>query len=146
VFRGYYKDEEKTREALDKDGWLHSGDIGKWTETGAIQITDRKKHIFKLAQGEYVAPEKVENVYCRSPLVAQAYLHGDSMQSACVAIVVPDEEELMVWAKKKNIPGTFEELCKNEVWSCDVLAGHYIEHHLRYGGVMFQNGINCMMC
>ena len=62
-----------------------------------------------------MAPEKVENVYCRSPLVAQAYVHGDSLQSACVAIVVPDEEELMTWAKKNNVPGTFDALCKNEV-------------------------------
>ena len=64
-----------------------------------------------------MAPEKVENVYCRSPLVAQAYLHGDSLQSACVAIIVPDEEELTAWAKKNNVEGTFEELCGNEVSS-----------------------------
>ena len=50
MFLGYYKNEEQTREALDKDGWLHSGDIGRWNENGTLSVTDRKKHIFKLSQ------------------------------------------------------------------------------------------------
>uniref|UniRef100_A0A8C5RSV9 Long-chain-fatty-acid--CoA ligase n=1 Tax=Laticauda laticaudata TaxID=8630 RepID=A0A8C5RSV9_LATLA len=115
VFKGYLKDKERTAEALDKDGWLHTGDIGKWLSNGTLKIIDRKKHIFKLAQGEYIAPEKIENIYIRSEPVSQIYVHGDSLQAFLVGIVVPDAEVMPGWAKKRGFHGTFTDLCSNEV-------------------------------
>lgn len=54
IFKGYYKDPAKTMEALDKEGWFHTGDIGMWTQQGTLRLIDRKKHIFKLDQVDYI--------------------------------------------------------------------------------------------
>ncbi|XP_063244280.1 long-chain-fatty-acid--CoA ligase 6 isoform X2 [Bacillus rossius redtenbacheri] len=111
VFLGYFKDEEKTKETVDSDGWLHTGDIGMWTPNGTLKIIDRKKHIFKLSQGEYIVPEKIENVYIRSQYVQQVFVCGESLKSCIVAIVVPDVDVIKCWATENKIPGTLSVLC-----------------------------------
>lgn len=94
IFLGYYKDDEKTKEAVDEDGWLHSGDIGKIRPNGSLQVIDRKKNIFKLAQGEYVAPEKVEGIYKTVKGISEIFVYGNSLKSTLVGIVIPDPEVL----------------------------------------------------
>ena len=91
-FVGYYKDPEKTKETL-VDGWVRSGDIGKWDSRGRLCIIDRVKHLFKLAQGEYISPEQIEaKLHAACPSIAQVFLHGDPLEMCTVAIVVPAED------------------------------------------------------
>ncbi|KAH9464397.1 hypothetical protein Pst134EB_003924 [Puccinia striiformis f. sp. tritici] len=96
----YYKDEAKTKEFIDSEGWQHSGDIGLIDEKGRFKIIDRIKNLIKLAQGEYVALEKVEGAYAVNPLIAQIYLHGDSLKSYLVAVIVPDPVTFQEFANK----------------------------------------------
>ncbi|KAL2919834.1 medium-chain fatty acid-CoA ligase faa2 [Polyrhizophydium stewartii] len=122
VFKGYYKAPDKTAEVLDADGWCHTGDVGEWDSMGRLKIIDRVKHIFKLSQGEYIAPEKIEMVYQKHELVAQAFVYGDSLQSTVVAIVgtittppVPDADQFPKWAETHDIKGkSLQEICREE--------------------------------
>ncbi|KAL5018438.1 hypothetical protein ScPMuIL_004160 [Solemya velum] len=116
LFGGYLKDPEKTKEVLDEEGWLHTGDIGAWCPNGTLKIIDRKKHIFKLAQGEYIAPEKIENVYVRSPLVCQVFIYGESLKATLVGVAVPDPDTLPGFAKKQlGLSGSVEDLARNPI-------------------------------
>ena len=85
---------------------------------GSIRIVDRAKNIFKLAQGEYIAPEKLENVYVQSSYIQQIHVHGDSLQSFLVAIVVPDFEMVQKWlatqtAEESKGQVSDEAICSN---------------------------------
>ncbi|KAJ3675659.1 hypothetical protein LUZ60_004701 [Juncus effusus] len=110
LFEGYHKRPDLTNEVLI-DGWFHTGDIGEWQENGTMKIIDRKKNIFKLSQGEYVAVEVLESTYSQCPLVTTIWVYGKSFESFLVGVVVPERKELEDWALINNISGSFEELC-----------------------------------
>lgn len=84
-----------------------------WLPNGCLKIIDRKKNLFKLAQGEYISPEKIESAYARSPFIAQVIVEGDSLKSCTVAIVVPEPVYLMEYCKQNNFSGSIQELCKD---------------------------------
>jgi long-chain acyl-CoA synthetase len=92
IMKGYFKNPEKTAEAFHND-WLLSGDVGLIQPNGAIKIIDRAKNIFKLSQGEYIAPEKLENVYVQSSYVLQCWIYGDSLRDHTVGFFVMDPEK-----------------------------------------------------
>lgn len=115
IFKGYYKDPEKTNEVLDKDGWYHTGDIGLIGPNGCLKIVDRVKNIFKLQQGEYIAPEKIEKIYLESPFVSQIFVYGHSLKNSLVGVIVPEEKAILMYAKQNNLDLDFKSLCKNSL-------------------------------
>jgi long-chain acyl-CoA synthetase len=97
IFPGYYMRPDKTEEAFE-DGWFKTGDVAQLYPNGTVKIIDRSKNIFKLSQGEYIAPEKIENIFALCAYVGQTMIYGDSLRSCCVAIIVPNEEKVKAYA------------------------------------------------
>jgi long-chain acyl-CoA synthetase len=102
VMKGYYNKPEATAEAIDKDGWFHSGDIGEFSEGKYLKITDRKKEIFKTSGGKYVAPQMIENKLKESVLIEQAIVVGEG-QKFPSALVIPEFNALKDWCSRNGI-------------------------------------------
>lgn len=119
VMKGYYKDEKATREIIDEDGWLHTGDIGYLQDGKYLMITDRKKEIFKLSSGKYIAPQMIENKIRESSFVDNCIVFGEHQKFAS-AVIIPNMKELREWCAKNNINAgeSDEELVGNK----DVVA------------------------
>jgi long-chain acyl-CoA synthetase len=98
IFSGYFKNEKATAETLE-NGWISTGDIGRWNPNGTLSIIDRKKNLFKLSQGEYIAAEKIEVAYAKSPVVGQIWVYGNSYKSFCLAVVVPAADVLATYCQ-----------------------------------------------
>jgi long-chain acyl-CoA synthetase len=111
VMRGYYNLPADTAEALDADGWLHTGDIGELRDGTFLAITDRKKDLIKTSGGKYVAPQSIENkLKARSPLVSQVLVHGDN-RNFCTVLIAVAEDTTKSWLAQQGITvGSYAEL------------------------------------
>jgi len=101
LMKGYYKDPEYTKQVIDKDGWFRTGDIGHM-EGNYLKITDRKKEIFKLSNGKYIAPQLLENALKESELIENGIVFG-SKKKFTSAIILPNFNYLHFWANKHNV-------------------------------------------
>jgi long-chain acyl-CoA synthetase len=102
IFKEYFKDPAATREAVDADGWLHSGDIGVLDDEGFLRITDRKKDIIVTAGGKNIAPQNIENLLKNDAFVSQAFVYGDR-RMYLVALITLSPEEIVKWARENGV-------------------------------------------
>src|SRR6266853_412247 len=102
IMQGYYNKPTETREAIDADGWFHTGDIGELDADGYLKITDRKKDLLKTAGGKYIAPQPIENTVRLNKFVASAVVLGDQRKFPII-LIVPNLDQLERWAKERNL-------------------------------------------
>ncbi|MBC8423643.1 long-chain fatty acid--CoA ligase [bacterium] len=113
VMQGYYNDEAATREVLTEDGWLHTGDIGRFDEDGFLYITDRKKDIIVTAGGKNIAPQPMENAFKKNKFISQIVVLGDR-RPYLVCLIVPNFENLEDWSQEYKLSWTdHDDLLRN---------------------------------
>ena len=108
VMQGYYRRPDETGEAIDREGWFHTGDIGEFDEDGYLVITDRKKNLIVLANGKKVAPQALENRLLESPFISQVVIVGEQ-QHTVGALIVPAFERVRAWAQEQGLAMTTDE-------------------------------------
>jgi long-chain acyl-CoA synthetase len=113
VMAGYYKDEAATKDAVDSEGWLRSGDVGEFDEHGYLKITDRKKDLIITAGGKNIAPQEIENRIKFHQLISQAVVIGDR-RPFLAALITLDEEKAPAWAKEQGIEGDIGAIANDE--------------------------------
>jgi long-chain acyl-CoA synthetase len=102
IMQGYYKLPDATKETVDADGWLHTGDIGELDSDGYLKITDRKKELLKTAGGKYIAPQPIEQMVKRNKFVANAVMYGDRRKFPII-LIVPNFDNLERWAHERSL-------------------------------------------
>jgi long-chain acyl-CoA synthetase len=112
ICKGYWRNEEATRELIDDEGWLHTGDLGQMDEDSYLHITGRKKDIIITAGGKNLAPANLENDLKQSRWISQAVMYGDRRPFP-VAIVTLDPEEIIPWAKEQGLPEDMSALAED---------------------------------
>ena len=105
VMEGYYKQPELTTEAIDEEGWFHTGDLGVFEKEGQLKITGRKKEIFKTSFGKYISPQVLENKFNESPFIETTVVFGENQKYAA-ALIIPQFEHLRSWCGVKEIEYT----------------------------------------
>lgn len=108
VMKGYFKSPELTAEAIDEDGWFHTGDIGEFEPEGQLRITGRKKEMFKTAFGKYVVPTIIENKFAEESIIDAIMVVGEN-QPYAAALIVPEFNDLRNWCNNKGITYTTNE-------------------------------------
>ena len=115
VMKGYYKDEQMTKEVMDSDGWFHTGDLGHIEPEGQLKITGRKKELFKTSFGKYVSPQLIEDKLKESLFIDQLIVVGEN-QKFVGALIVPDFTFMKSYCERKEIPfGSNAEVIANPV-------------------------------
>jgi len=126
VMMGYYKDEAMTKEAIDDDGYFHTGDIGEIVDGNWLKITDRKKEIFKLSSGKYIAPQAIENKFKESFFIEQLMVIGENQKFAS-AIILPNLSYMKEWCASHG-----NEFASNEEMIADKKVQDQIQHEVNH--------------